>query len=79
MIRANAFLALRMNAAPLPEDHGGPVRLVVPGWDGCCCIKWVNRVELVDRNQSATSQMKEYTGAHASERPSCARATTSRR
>jgi DMSO/TMAO reductase YedYZ molybdopterin-dependent catalytic subunit len=58
--RAKAFLAVRMNGAPLPADHGGPVRLVVPGWYGCCCIKWVNRIELVDDNQSATSQMKEY-------------------
>jgi sulfite oxidase len=28
------LLALRMNGAPLPAIHGGPVRLVVPGWAG---------------------------------------------
>jgi hypothetical protein len=60
LVRAKAFLAVRMNGGPLPADHGGPVRLVVPGWYGCCCIKWVDRIELVDRNQPITSQMREY-------------------
>jgi DMSO/TMAO reductase YedYZ molybdopterin-dependent catalytic subunit len=58
--RAGAFLATRMNGTPLPADHGSPVRLVVPGWYGCVCIKWVNRVELVGDDASATSQMREF-------------------
>ena len=41
-----AMLATRMNGAPLPRDHGAPVRLIVPGWYGCACIKWVDRIEL---------------------------------
>ncbi len=35
------LLAVHMNGAPLPRDHGFPVRLIVPGWYGCACIKWV--------------------------------------
>ncbi|MCP3958694.1 MAG: molybdopterin-dependent oxidoreductase [bacterium] len=58
--QAGAFLATRMNGKPLTPDHGFPVRLVVPGWYGCCCIKWVNRIELVDADQPATSQMREF-------------------
>jgi DMSO/TMAO reductase YedYZ molybdopterin-dependent catalytic subunit len=57
---ARAMLALRMNGAPLPRDHGLPVRLVVPGWYGCACIKWVNRIELVAEDAAATSQMREF-------------------
>jgi DMSO/TMAO reductase YedYZ molybdopterin-dependent catalytic subunit len=57
-----AFLALRMNGAPLPPNHGAPVRLVIPGWYGCACIKWVNRIELVADDAAATSQMREYAG-----------------
>jgi DMSO/TMAO reductase YedYZ molybdopterin-dependent catalytic subunit len=57
---ARAMLALRMNGAPLPSDHGAPVRLVVPGWYGCACIKWVNRVELVPDDAAPTSQMREF-------------------
>src|SRR6185369_9127809 len=57
---ATAFLATRMNGEALPEDHGAPVRLFVPGWYGCACIKWVNAIALVDDTAEATSQMQEY-------------------
>jgi DMSO/TMAO reductase YedYZ molybdopterin-dependent catalytic subunit len=57
---APALLALRMNGAPLARDHGAPIRLVVPGWYGCACIKWVTRVDLVADTAPATSQMWEY-------------------
>lgn len=55
-----AFLATELNGAPLPDDHGAPVRLVVPGWYGCTCIKWVERITLVDADTPATSQMREF-------------------
>jgi DMSO/TMAO reductase YedYZ molybdopterin-dependent catalytic subunit len=55
-----ATLALRMNGAPLPRDHGAPVRLIVPGWYGCACIKWVDRIELVADEAVATTQMREF-------------------
>jgi DMSO/TMAO reductase YedYZ molybdopterin-dependent catalytic subunit len=55
-----AFLATQMNGQPLTRDHGAPLRLVVPGWYGCACIKWVNEIVLVDESADATSQMREY-------------------
>jgi DMSO/TMAO reductase YedYZ molybdopterin-dependent catalytic subunit len=57
-----AFLAVRMNGEPLTRDHGAPVRLVVPGWYGCACVKWVNRIDLVPDDAPRTSQMAEYAG-----------------
>jgi DMSO/TMAO reductase YedYZ molybdopterin-dependent catalytic subunit len=59
---AGAFLATRMNGAPLTPDHGAPVRLVVPGWYGCTAIKWVNEIALVDDTARATPQMLEFAG-----------------
>jgi DMSO/TMAO reductase YedYZ molybdopterin-dependent catalytic subunit len=59
---ARALLATRLNGAPLSRDHGAPVRLVVPSWYGCACIKWVDRISLVDDSAAATSQMQEYAG-----------------
>ena len=56
----HALLATRMNGAPLPRDHGAPVRLIVPGWYGCACIKWVDRIELVADEAAATTQMQEF-------------------
>jgi DMSO/TMAO reductase YedYZ molybdopterin-dependent catalytic subunit len=55
-----AMLAVRMNGAPLPRDHGSPLRLVVPGWYGCSCIKWVDRIELVPDEAPAPTQMQEF-------------------
>jgi hypothetical protein len=57
---AKAFLATEMNGTPLTQDHGAPVRLLVPGWYGCTCIKWVNAITFVDENAAATSQMQEF-------------------
>ncbi len=56
----HAFLATEMNGRPLTADHGAPVRLVVPGWYGCACIKWVKQIMLVEEGVDASSQMQEY-------------------
>lgn len=38
------LLALKMNGQPLPDLHGAPARLIVPGWDGTSSVKWVVRL-----------------------------------
>jgi DMSO/TMAO reductase YedYZ molybdopterin-dependent catalytic subunit len=38
---AGAVLAYEMNGAPLPPQHGFPLRLVVPGWYGMTSVKWL--------------------------------------
>ncbi len=58
--RTGAFLATRVNGAPLPLDHGAPVRLVVPGWYGCSWIKWVNEIRFVGDDAATTPQMREF-------------------
>jgi DMSO/TMAO reductase YedYZ molybdopterin-dependent catalytic subunit len=69
-----ALLVTKMNGAPLPRDHGSPVRLIVPGWYGCACIKWVHRVELVADDAPPTSQMLEFAArTHQSGKPPLAR------
>jgi DMSO/TMAO reductase YedYZ molybdopterin-dependent catalytic subunit len=60
LTEARAFLATELNGRPLTKDHGAPVRLVVPGWYGCTCIKWVDGITLLDEKAEATSQMQEY-------------------
>ena len=62
LLSSRAFLATRMNGQPLAIDHGAPVRLVVPSWYGCACIKWVNEIAFVSDDVAATSQMQEYAG-----------------
>ena len=38
------IVATQMNGEPLPRLHGGPIRLVVPGWAGNHWIKWLRKV-----------------------------------
>ena len=57
---SKAFFATEMNGSSLTKDHGAPVRLVVPGWYGCTCIKWVNEITLVSEDVPVTSQMREF-------------------
>jgi DMSO/TMAO reductase YedYZ molybdopterin-dependent catalytic subunit len=44
----HSLLVWEMNGAPLPAIHGGPVRLVIPGWPGSASQKWLTRIELRD-------------------------------
>ena len=57
-----AYLATQMNEEALTDDHGAPVRLLIPGWYGCCNIKWVQRVVAVAASEPSTSQMREFAG-----------------
>jgi len=43
------LLAFSMNGEPLPLLHGGPLRVVVPGYPGSAWQKWLNRLEIRDR------------------------------
>ncbi len=58
--QAGGFLATHMNGALLPPDHGQPVRLYMPNWYGCSCIKWVNEIKIVGEDEPATAQMREF-------------------
>jgi len=40
----DTILALTMNGEPIPDLHGFPARLIVPGWDGASWVKWVTRI-----------------------------------
>jgi DMSO/TMAO reductase YedYZ molybdopterin-dependent catalytic subunit len=69
-----AWLVTHQDGAPIPEDHGRPVRLLVPGWYGCTCIKWVEEIAWVGDDEPATTQMKEFAGrTHQDGAPDLAR------
>jgi sulfane dehydrogenase subunit SoxC len=46
-MREDVLLAYEMNGAPLPPQHGAPLRLVVPGWYGMAHVKWLRRITVV--------------------------------
>jgi sulfane dehydrogenase subunit SoxC len=42
------LLAYDMNGAPVPPQHGFPLRLLVPGWYGMTSVKWLSRITVLD-------------------------------
>lgn len=69
-----AVFVTRMNGEPLTADHGSPVRLLVPGWYGCTCIKWVDELRWVGEDEPATAQMREFAArTHQDGEPALAR------
>ncbi len=55
-----ALLVLDMNGEPLPAIHGGPVRLVVPGYYGTVHIKWLGSLTLTAGESRQASQVPRY-------------------
>jgi sulfite oxidase len=41
---ANNLIVFAMDGQPLPNIHGGPVRLIIPGWPGSVSSKWLTRI-----------------------------------
>ena len=48
-LHSDTLLVYEMNGAPLPRELGGPVRMIVPGWYGTYQVKWISRIEAIDR------------------------------
>lgn len=49
-LQTTTLLAYRMNGAELPDRHGYPLRLIVPGYFGEKHVKWLTRIEVTDAN-----------------------------
>src|SRR5262249_6225590 len=58
---ADTLLAYRMNGELLQPNHGYPVRLFVPGWYGVASVKWLRRIEVIDRPFAGYYQSVKYT------------------
>ena len=54
------LLCYEMNGAPLPVEHGYPVRLIAPGWYGVANVKWLNRIEVIDRRYAGKFMARDY-------------------
>lgn len=62
-----ALLALSMNGEPLRPAHGAPLRLILPGWYGMAQIKWLTRIEALDRRYEGFHMSRNYHTLHRTE------------
>jgi DMSO/TMAO reductase YedYZ molybdopterin-dependent catalytic subunit len=58
--RDEVLLAYAMNGAPLPPQHGFPMRLIVPGWYGMTSVKWLEAITVLDRPFEGYQQARGY-------------------
>jgi DMSO/TMAO reductase YedYZ molybdopterin-dependent catalytic subunit len=57
---ANALLAHSWEGAPLPREHGGPVRVVIPDWYFWKSAKWVTRIEFLAQDRPGFWETRGY-------------------
>ncbi|MFJ7959151.1 sulfite oxidase [Streptomyces sp. NPDC096319] len=56
----DVLVAYAMNGAPLPPQHGSPLRLIVPGWYGMAHVKWLRDITLGDTPYTGFQQSVAY-------------------
>jgi sulfane dehydrogenase subunit SoxC len=59
-MRDDVLVAYAMNGAPLPPQHGAPLRLVAPRWYGMASVKWLRAIEALDRPFDGLQQAASY-------------------
>lgn len=57
---SEALLAWEMNGEPIPLAHGGPLRLIVPGYFGVNNIKYIKRLAFTVEQSDAKIQQTRY-------------------
>jgi DMSO/TMAO reductase YedYZ molybdopterin-dependent catalytic subunit len=62
-LEQTTLLAVRMNGATLPQEHGFPVRMLVPGIYGMKHCKWLNRIEVVNYDFQGYWQVRGWDDA----------------
>src|SRR6266704_1960749 len=58
--RTDVLLAYQMNGNELPQQHGFPLRAIVPGWYAMASIKWLQRIIVTDRPFTGYYQTMDY-------------------
>jgi len=56
----HTIIALELNGNPVPHLHGGPVRLIVPGWVGSASIKWLTEITLAQKEWDGPFMARSY-------------------
>lgn len=64
LLNSDAILATHMNGEPLSPEHGFPLRLILPGWYGMTQIKWLSRIEFLDRRYEGPHMSRNYHSLH---------------
>jgi sulfite oxidase len=59
-LHPDTLLAFEMNGAPLPPEHGYPLRLLVPGYIGARSVKWLTQITVQEMPSDNYYQAHAY-------------------
>ena len=59
-IDPDVLLCYQMNGETLSMDHGYPLRAIVPGWYAMASVKWLTRINVIDRKFDGYFQTTDY-------------------
>lgn len=68
-MRDEVLLVWAMNGAPLPPQHGFPLRLIVPGWYGMTHVKWLRRIAFLSSPFTGFQNSSGYRMRQAEDEP----------
>jgi sulfane dehydrogenase subunit SoxC len=57
----DAMIVWGQNGEALRPEQGYPIRLLVPGWEGNLCVKWLGRLEFSSEPFYAKEETAKYT------------------
>ena len=57
----DCLVAFAMNGEALYPEHGYPLRLVLPGWQGNMWVKWLRRIKVGDEPWHTREETSKYT------------------
>jgi DMSO/TMAO reductase YedYZ molybdopterin-dependent catalytic subunit len=56
----NVLLAHSWEGKPIPREHGGPVRVIIPDWYFWKSPKWVSQIEFVEHDRPGFWEVRGY-------------------
>jgi sulfite oxidase len=57
---SRGLLATELNGKPIPAVHGGPLRLVIPGYYGSMQVKWLTQLRIEESESKSFYQASDY-------------------
>jgi len=57
----DALIAYAQNGEAIRMPNGYPARLLLPGYEGNMCIKWIRRLELISQPNMSRDETSKYT------------------
>jgi DMSO/TMAO reductase YedYZ molybdopterin-dependent catalytic subunit len=68
-LKDDVILAYKMNGKTLASEHGYPLRVVVPGKYGMKWAKWINKIELTDKDYKGYWEAQGWSDYAGRDRP----------